>query len=105
MTISTEAGSTKARAAIVRAVNAPWTIEDVEVSAPREDEVLVRMVGTGICHTDITCREGHFPVPMPIVLGHEGAGVVESVGAKVTLVACDPSAVDQHWKTPARMVR
>ncbi|MGQ0697256.1 MAG: NAD(P)-dependent alcohol dehydrogenase [Panacagrimonas sp.] len=76
--------STKARAAVVRTVNTPWAIEDVEISAPREDEVLVRMVGTGICHTDITCREGHFPVPMPIVLGHEGAGVVEAVGAKVT---------------------
>ncbi|MGQ0618935.1 MAG: NAD(P)-dependent alcohol dehydrogenase [Panacagrimonas sp.] len=78
--------STKARAAVVRTANTPWVIEDVEVSAPREDEVLVRMVGTGICHTDITCRDGHFPVPMPIVLGHEGAGVVERVGAAVTKV-------------------
>ncbi len=73
----------KARAAVVRKTGAPWTIEDVEVAAPREDEVLVRMVGTGICHTDIACRTG-FPVPMPIVLGHEGAGVIEEVGAKVT---------------------
>lgn len=78
--------STKARAAVVRTVNTPWAIEDVEVSAPREDEVLVRMVGTGICHTDISCKDGHFPVPMPIVLGHEGAGVVEKVGAKVSRV-------------------
>lgn len=78
--------SRKARAAIVRAANTPWTIEDVEVSAPREDEVLVRMVGTGICHTDISCKDGHFPVPMPIVLGHEGAGVVEAVGTGVTKV-------------------
>lgn len=75
-----------ARAAVVRTVNSPWSIEDVEISAPREDEVLVRMVGTGICHTDISCKDGHFPVPMPIVLGHEGAGVVEQVGAKVSHV-------------------
>ena len=78
--------STKARAAVVRSANTPWSIEDVEVSAPRADEVLVRMVGTGICHTDISCKDGHFPVPMPIVLGHEGSGVVEQVGANVTQV-------------------
>ena len=77
--------SIAARAAIVREVGAPWTIENVEVSAPRADEVLIRMVGTGICHTDTACRTG-FPVPMPIVLGHEGAGVVEAVGSAVTKV-------------------
>lgn len=70
------------RAAVVRKIGDPWTIEDVELAAPREDEVMVRMVGTGICHTDSACRTG-FPVPMPIVLGHEGAGVVESVGSAV----------------------
>ena len=74
-----------ARAAVVREVGAPWTIEPVQLSAPRADEVLVRMVGTGICHTDTACRTG-FPVPMPIVLGHEGAGVVEAVGSAVTRV-------------------
>jgi len=78
-------GRIKARAAVMRSLGAPWTIEDVEISAPREDEVLIRLVGTGICHTDIACRDG-FPVPMPIVLGHEGAGVVESVGSGVTRV-------------------
>lgn len=73
-----------ARAAIVRNAGAPWVIEDVEISPPREDEILVRMVGAGICHSDLACREGRFPVPMPIVLGHEGAGVVEAVGSNVT---------------------
>jgi Zn-dependent alcohol dehydrogenase len=76
----------KARAAVAREVGKPWNIEDVQVAAPRSDEVRVRMVGTGICHTDVSCRDGHFPVPMPIVLGHEGAGVVEAVGADVTRV-------------------
>jgi aryl-alcohol dehydrogenase/geraniol dehydrogenase (NAD+) len=58
-------------------------VETVDVAAPRDDEVLVRMVATGVCHTDIVCRDA-FPVPMPIVLGHEGAGIVEAVGAKVS---------------------
>ena len=72
------------RAAIARGADAPWTIENVELGDPREDEILVRMVGVGICHTDLACKAGQFPVPLPIVLGHEGAGVVEAVGSKVT---------------------
>jgi aryl-alcohol dehydrogenase/geraniol dehydrogenase (NAD+) len=52
------------------------------VAAPRADELQVRIVGTGVCHTDIVCRDA-FPVPTPMVLGHEGAGVVESVGSAV----------------------
>ena len=75
-------GTTSARAAVVRKVGTPFTMEQIEVGAPREDEVLVRMAGAGVCHTDALCRSG-FPVPMPIVLGHEGAGVVEAVGPKV----------------------
>lgn len=71
-----------AQAALVRKVGGPFSIETVEVAAPRADEVRVRMVATGMCHTDIVARDG-FPVPMPIVLGHEGAGVVESVGSAV----------------------
>ncbi len=71
-----------ARAALARAAQAPLVIEDIEVAAPRADEILVRIVATGICHTDVVCANG-FPVPMPIVLGHEGAGVVEEVGTDV----------------------
>lgn len=77
------ASARRARAALVRRPQTPLLLEDIDVAAPRADEVLVRMVATGVCHTDIVCRDG-FPVPMPIVLGHEGAGVVEAVGAKVT---------------------
>ena len=72
----------RARAALVRQPQAPLVLEDIEVAAPLGDEVLVRMVATGICHTDVVCRDG-FPVPMPIVLGHEGAGVIEAVGPRV----------------------
>lgn len=76
------ATSVQAKAALVRQVGGPFTLETVEVAAPREHEVRVKMVAVGMCHTDLVARDG-FPVPLPIVLGHEGAGVVESVGSKV----------------------
>src|SRR3546814_8183897 len=63
----------KASAAIVRNVGGPFVIEDIEVAEPRGAEVRVRMVGVGMCHTDLVARDG-FPVPLPIVLGHEGSG-------------------------------
>src|SRR5882672_2417318 len=72
----------RARAALVRQPRVPLSLEDIDVAAPRADEVRVRLKATGICHTDLVCRDA-FPVPMPIVLGHEGAGVVESMGADV----------------------
>lgn len=75
----------RARAAVARRPQTPLLLEDIDVAAPRADEVLVRIVATGVCHTDIVCRDG-FPVPMPIVLGHEGAGVVEAVGSGVKSV-------------------
>jgi aryl-alcohol dehydrogenase len=53
------------------------------LEGPREDEILVRLVATGVCHTDLIARDQLYPVPQPIVLGHEGAGVVEKVGAGV----------------------
>lgn len=70
------------RAAIVRQVKGPFAIEQIEVAAPRGTEVRVRVRAVGMCHTDLVVRDG-FPVPMPIVLGHEGAGVVEAVGPEV----------------------
>ncbi len=76
----------KATAAIVREVGKPFTVEEIEVATPRGSEVLVRMVGAGMCHTDLVARDG-FPVPLPIVLGHEGSGVVEAVGPDVTSIA------------------
>jgi aryl-alcohol dehydrogenase len=71
------------RAAVVEGQGQPFTISEVELDEPREDEVLVRMVATGLCHTDLTM--GSFlPAEMfPNVFGHEGAGVVEQVGPGV----------------------
>ncbi|MGQ0622531.1 MAG: NAD(P)-dependent alcohol dehydrogenase [Panacagrimonas sp.] len=77
------AQSISATAAIVRQSGQPFTLETIDVAAPREHEVRVRMVAVGMCHTDLVVRDG-FPVPLPVVLGHEGAGVIESVGSGVT---------------------
>lgn len=73
-------------AAVIREPHTPFRIEPVELDAPRADEVLVRMVAAGMCHTDVSGQDGLLPFPMPSVLGHEGAGVVEAVGSAVTSV-------------------
>jgi aryl-alcohol dehydrogenase/geraniol dehydrogenase (NAD+) len=72
----------KATAALIREVGGKFGLEDIEVAEPRGNEVRVRIVGVGMCHTDLVARDG-FPVPMPIVLGHEGSGVVEALGPDV----------------------
>lgn len=74
------------KAAVVRQKGGPFEIEEVAITPPRHDEVLVRVVATGMCHTDMVARDQIYPVPQPIVLGHEGAGVVEAVGENVTKV-------------------
>jgi aryl-alcohol dehydrogenase len=63
------------------------SLETLELDDPRDDEILVRIVAAGICHTDMVARDQLLPVPQPVVLGHEGAGVVERVGRSVTKVA------------------
>lgn len=76
------------RAAVTKARGAPFAIERVELEACKPDEILVRVKAVGICHTDEAAQMQHLPVPLPAVLGHEGAGVVEAVGAAVT--ECEP---------------
>src|SRR5215472_12353608 len=75
-------------AAVFRKVHEPLTIEAVDIDQPWGREVLVRTVATGVCHSDLHVVDGlgRFPLDRPIVLGHEGAGVVEAVGAEVTTV-------------------
>ena len=75
----------QAQAAICRGADAPFSIENVELDDLRPDELRVRMVACGICHTDLAVRDGQVPVPLPAVLGHEGAGIVEEVGSAVTV--------------------
>jgi len=74
------------QAAVVDSPGAPFTVYDVELDDLRADEVLVRMKAAGLCHTDLGVASGGLPFPLPGVLGHEGAGVVEAVGTDVTSV-------------------
>ena len=76
------------QAAVFRKVHEPLTIETVDIDRPLAREVLVRTAATGVCHSDLHVVDGlgRFPLDLPYVLGHEGAGVVEAVGAEVTTV-------------------
>jgi aryl-alcohol dehydrogenase len=76
-----------ATAAVLDTQHDPFVLQDIEIDSPRADEVLVRIVATGLCHTDLSAREGLIPFPLPGVLGHEGAGIVEEVGSAVTDLA------------------
>lgn len=76
----------KITAAVARAHGAPLTIEELELDELRHGEVRVRMVAVGVCHTDAIVRDGVYPTPLPAVLGHEGAGIVEEIGEGVTSV-------------------
>lgn len=81
------------KAAVVRAQGGPFSSEALTLEAPRRDEVLVRIVATGMCHTDMVARDKVYDVPHPIVLGHEGAGIVERVGEDVRNVAAGDHVV------------
>lgn len=74
-------------AAVARSPAAPFSLETLEIEEPRAGEILVRVVATGVCHTDMVMRDQHLPTPQPVVLGHEGAGVVERIGPGVTKVS------------------
>lgn len=76
----------KIKAAILYEPKSDLVVEDVELGDPRADEVLVRIMATGLCHSDLHVVTGDMQVPLPVVLGHEGAGIVETVGGSVTRV-------------------
>jgi S-(hydroxymethyl)glutathione dehydrogenase/alcohol dehydrogenase len=67
------------KAAVRREVNKPLTIEEVQIDTPLSREVLIRTVATGVCHSDVHLVQGSYPARMPMVLGHEAAGIVEQV--------------------------
>lgn len=71
---------------MIEKIGAPFEIEEIELEGPRTDEILVRIVAVGICQTDIHVRDRAQPAGLPIVLGHEGSGVVEEIGAAVAAV-------------------
>ena len=74
------------KAAVLREVNKPLVIEDIQYGNPGPREVLIRTVAAGVCHSDLHFQNGSYPYPLPAVLGHESAGVVEAVGKDVTYV-------------------
>ena len=76
----------KIEAAVVREKGGSFKIESLELAEPSDDQILVKIVAVGLCHTDLICRDQDYPVPLPMVLGHEGSGVVEKVGKNVTKV-------------------
>lgn len=74
----------KIEAAVVFEKSQPFKIQELELDAPRFNEVLVKVVACGVCHTDEVARQQIIPVPLPAVFGHEGCGVIEEVGPGVT---------------------
>lgn len=77
----------KITAAVAREAHGDFEIESAELESPRAGEVLVKIAGVGLCHTDLVARDQFIPIPLPAVLGHEGSGVVLEVGSGVTTVA------------------
>ncbi|MDE2366426.1 MAG: NAD(P)-dependent alcohol dehydrogenase [Betaproteobacteria bacterium] len=75
------------KAATIRNKGGPFRIESLFLDEPRPDEVLIRVVAAGMCHTDMVARDQLYDVPLPVVLGHEGSGVVEQIGTGVRKVA------------------
>src|SRR5882724_9082495 len=89
----------KITAAVVPVRSAQFEIETLDLAAPLADEVLVRVVVSGMCHTDLHARDGYFPnLPYPVVCGHEGGGIVEEAGGAVTdLAPGDPVVISFPW--------
>jgi S-(hydroxymethyl)glutathione dehydrogenase/alcohol dehydrogenase len=75
------------KAVVYREGNDSVVVEEIEVRSPKRDQVLVRMAACGVCHSDLSATNGTIPIPPPLVLGHEGAGVVEEVGEGVADLA------------------
>jgi S-(hydroxymethyl)glutathione dehydrogenase/alcohol dehydrogenase len=81
------------KAALLHEFNAPLTVEDVELDGPREGELRVRVTASGLCHSDYHVMHGDLPAPLPAVLGHEVAGIVEAIGENVRGIAVGDQVV------------
>ena len=103
--------SHEVRAIVSRSVKAPVTLETIVVPDPGPGEALVKVQACGVCHTDLHYREGGINNDFPFLLGHEAAGVVESVGASVTnvkpgdFVVLNWRAVSEHAVAASRASR
>lgn len=95
---------TSVRAAVLRTSGDPAAIERLELAEPRAGEVRVRIQASGVCHSDLHVRDGDWPRPTPIAMGHEGAGIVEAVGPGVgSLSVGQPVALS--WLVPCGICR
>ncbi|HEY2288563.1 MAG TPA: Zn-dependent alcohol dehydrogenase [Streptosporangiaceae bacterium] len=83
----------KTKAAVVHEVGKPIEIEELDLDGPRDGEVLIRYTYAGLCHSDVHIQHGDLPARLPMVLGHEGAGIIEEVGPGVTRVAAGDHVV------------
>lgn len=95
---------TTIRAAVLRAAGDAAAIEDVTIAEPRAGEVRVRILGSGVCHSDLHVRDGEWPRPVPMAMGHEGAGVVEAVGPGVSSLSVG-QPVALSWLVPCGRCR
>jgi S-(hydroxymethyl)glutathione dehydrogenase/alcohol dehydrogenase len=89
----------RTKAAVLHEFNTPLVVEEVELGAPRTNEVRIQMVSSGVCHSDLHITKGEIPVNLPIICGHEGAGIVAEVGLGVTRVVVGDRAV-LSWVAP-----
>jgi S-(hydroxymethyl)glutathione dehydrogenase/alcohol dehydrogenase len=85
--------SLRSKAAVAREIGAPPVVEQIEVEAPRHGEVSIRLAACGVCHSDLSATNGTIAYPLPLVLGHEGAGTVTAVGEGVSRFAVGDSVV------------
>ena len=83
----------KTKAAVLWGLHQKWEVEEVDLDGPKENEVLVKVAAAGLCHSDDHLITGDMPMQLPVVGGHEGAGVVVDVGPGVTEVAEGDSVV------------
>ncbi|MBI5333152.1 MAG: Zn-dependent alcohol dehydrogenase [Burkholderiales bacterium] len=72
------------KAVVCRGVNQPVAVETIQIASPQRGEVMIKLAAVGVCHSDLSATNGTIPLPTPLVLGHEGAGVVVEVGEGVT---------------------
>ena len=82
----------KTTAAVVYETGKPIEIEELDLDGPRDGEVLIRYTHAGLCHSDIHIAHGDLEARLPMVLGHEGAGIIEEVGPGVTRVTPGPTS-------------
>jgi len=98
------AGMREIRAAVFTDASGPTTIETLELADPQAGEILVRMLASGVCHSDLHVRDGDWVRPGPVVMGHEGAGIIEAAGTGV-----DPALVGRmaalSWYAPCLRCR